>query len=130
MQSTMKKVSLAVLAVSLMTPAVSFCAVENPGNPTGGQFAHRHPRRNEVNERVANQRRLLRQQLKSGKITKQQYNDQMATLKNVKNQEHADVGANGGSLTKQQQGSLNQELNQNREQIKDNSQAAAPPAGK
>ena len=126
----MKKVSLVVLGICLMTPAVSFCAAENPGNPTGSQFAHRHPRRNEVNMRVANQRRLLKKQLKSGKITQQQYNDQMATLKNVKNQEHADVGANGGALTKQQQGSLNQELNQNREQIKDNTQAATPqPAG-
>ena len=127
MQMTMKKLSLGVLAVSLLIPATRVSA-ENPGNPTGGQFAHNHPRRNEVNERVHNQRRLLKQQLKSGKITQQQYNDQMAALKNVKNQEHADVKANGGYITKQQQGALNQELNQNREQIKDNNQAATSPA--
>lgn len=127
MKSMMKKLSLMILAVSLMAPVMPVRA-ENPGNPTGGQFAKQHPRRNEINERVRNQRHLLKQQLKSGKITQQQYNDQMAALKNVKAQEHADVAANGGSVTKAQDKALNQELNQNREQIKDNSQAATPPA--
>ena len=127
MQAKLKEIAIAVLAVSLLAPA-AFVRAENPGNPTGGQFARKHPRRNEVNERVRNQRRMLNQQLKSGKITRQQYNDQMAALKNVKNQEHADVKANGGHITRQQQGALNQELNQNREQIKDNTQAAPPPA--
>src|SRR5579871_2484719 len=126
MKSMMKKLSLGVMAISLMVPAM-WVRAENPGNPTGGQFAKKHPRRNEVNERVRNQRRLLKQQLKSGKITQQQYNDQMAALKNVKNQEHADVTANGGYITKGQDKALNQELNQNREEIKDNNQAAQPP---
>ena len=128
MRSMMKKVSVVVFAISLMAPGIAICA-ENPANPVGGQFAQKHPRRHEINERVANQRRMLRRQLKEGKITKEQYKDQMDALKNVKAQEGADVAANGGSLTKQQQGGLNQELNQNREQIKDNNQAAAPQAG-
>lgn len=123
MSSMTKKIGFALLSLAFIIPSTQVRA-ENPGNPVGGKFAAEHPRRNEVNARVRNQRRLLRQQLKSGKITQQQYNDQMAALKNVKNQEHADVAANGGSLTKGQQGALNQELNQNREQIKDNSQAA------
>ncbi len=48
----------------------------------------------------------------------------MASLKSIKNQEHADVAANGGHLMKDQDKALNQELNQNREEIKDNNQAA------
>ena len=128
MKSMMMKVSLGILGISLMATSSWVMAVENPANPVGGQFAHKHPRRNEVNARVRNQRRLLKQQLKSGKINQQQYNDQMAALKNVKNQEHADVAANGGYITKGQDKALNQELNQNREQIKDNNQAATPPA--
>ena len=122
MKSMLKNVALATMMVGLFVPAVRVNA-ETPKK----EFRENHPRRAEVNARVRNQRRLLRQQLKSGKITQQQYNDQMATLKNVKNQEHADVAANGGSLTKAQDKSLNQELNQNREQIKDNNQGATPP---
>src|SRR5258708_7714509 len=122
MKTTMKQVLLAVLAIGLIIPVMKVQAESRKQ-----EFRENHPRRAEVNARVRNQRRLLNQQLKSGKITQQQYNDQMAALKNVKTQEVADVKANGGSLTKQQQGALNQELNQNREQIKDNHQAATPP---
>jgi hypothetical protein len=124
MKTTMKHVLLASLTIGLILPVIKVQAAETPKQ----EFRENHPRRAEINARVRNQRRLLKQQLKSGKITQQQYNDQMAALKNVKTQEVADVKANGGYVTKQQQGALNQELNQNREQIKDNNQAANPPA--
>ena len=127
MSPMIRKLSFAVLAISLLAPS-AWLRAENPGNPTGGQFAKKHPRRNEVNTRVHNQRKQLKQQLKAGKITQQQYNDQMAALKNVKNQEHADVSANGGYITKGQDKALNQELNLNRKEInQDVKNGAAPP---
>jgi len=42
------------------------------GNTTGGKFAVEHPRRNEVNTRVDNQRERIDQGLKNGKLTGQE----------------------------------------------------------
>ncbi len=91
------------------------------------RFEKNHPRRAEINERVNRQRRELKRQLKQGKITKEQYDQQMAALKGIKDEEHADVKDNKGSLTKDQQKALNQELNATHQEIKqDNAAPAAP----
>jgi len=124
MNITMKRISLAVLAIGLFVPAMSGFA-ENPGNPTGGQFAKRHPRRNEVNKRVKNQRKRINQDVKNGTLTTQQAQQLKANDAAIKAQEHADVKANGGYLTKPEQKQLNQEENANSKLIHDE----AHPAG-
>jgi hypothetical protein len=124
MTSVMKSISLAVLSVSLMAPAMEARA-ENPGNPTGGHFAKNHPRRNEVNRRVKNQRRRINKDVASGKLTAEQGHQLKANDRAIKVQEHADVKANGGSLTKGEQKQLNQEENANSRLIHDE----AHPAG-
>jgi hypothetical protein len=118
MKSMIKRVALAMLAVSLLVPAMRVSA-ENPGNPTGGQFAKNHPRRNQVNKRVKNQRKRINQGVASGKLTQQQANQLKANDAAIKQQEHADVKANGGYLTKGEQKQLNQEENANSKLIYD-----------
>ena len=49
-------------------------AEEGKGNPTGGKFAVEHPRRNEGQHRIDNQRARINQGVKSGGVTKQQAN--------------------------------------------------------
>lgn len=110
--------ALAVLAVSLMTP-ITWVQANNPGNPTGGQFAKNHPRRNEVNKRVKNQRARINQGVKNGTLTQQQAQQLKANDRAIKAQEHADVKANGGYLTKPEQKQLNQEENANSKLIYD-----------
>ena len=124
MHATMKKISLTILALSLMAPAMPVRAA-NPGNPTGGHFAKKHPRRNQVNKRVKNQRSRVNKDLASGKINSQQAQQLKANDASIKAQEHADVKANGGSLTKTQQKQINQEENANSKLIRDE----AHPAG-
>ena len=68
------------------------------GNPTGGKFAKEHPRRNEVNTRVENQRERINQGLKNGKLTGQEAQQLRVNDRAIKQQEHADVKGNGGSL--------------------------------
>jgi hypothetical protein len=70
----------------------------------GGTFAHakesfeeRHPRRSEINHRVRDQEKRIDE--------------------GVKAEEHAEVAANGGYLTKTEQKQMNQELNQDSKQI-------------
>jgi hypothetical protein len=71
------------------------------GNPTGGNFAVEHPRRNEVT------------------LNKQEAQQLRANDRAIKQQEHADVKANGGYLTGAQQKQINQEENANSQMIRD-----------
>jgi hypothetical protein len=87
------------------------------GNPTGGNFAKEHPRRNEVNTRVDNQRERIDQGLKNGTLDKQQAQQLRSNDRAIKQQEHADVKANGGYLTGAQQKQINQEENANSQLI-------------
>ena len=89
------------------------------GNPTGGNFAKEHPRRNEVNTRVDNQRERIDQGLKNGTLDKQQAQQLRSSDRAIKQQEHADVKANGGYLTGAQQKQINQEENANSQMIRD-----------
>jgi hypothetical protein len=124
MRSMMKQVVLTMMTVTLLGGA-TFVHADNPGNPTGGQFAKKHPRRNEVNKRVKNQRGRINSDVASGKLTAAQGQQLKANDAAIKQQEHADVKANGGYITKDQQKQLNQEENANSKLIHDE----AHPAG-
>jgi hypothetical protein len=64
---------LYLLAVALATSALTIRAeAEGKGNPTGGKYAVEHPRRNEVNTRIDNQRERINQGVKNGTLTQQQ----------------------------------------------------------
>jgi hypothetical protein len=115
----MKTVSF-ILAGALATSVWTIKAeAEGKGNPTGGKFAVEHPRRNEVNTRIDNQRARINQGVKSGELTKQQAQQLRANDRAIKQQEHADVKANGGYLTSSEQKQLNQEENANSTMIHD-----------
>jgi len=119
-----KKLSLGMLALGLMAPTL-WVRAENTGNPTGGEFARKHPRRNEVNKRVKNQRKRINKDVKNGSLTPDQAKQLKANDTAIKQQEHAEVKANGGYITKDQQKQLNQEENANSKLIHDE----AHPAG-
>ena len=114
-------------------PASSATAVpasaSRPGNPIGApgsRFAEHHPRRDEVNSRVGDQRARIEAGLKSGKLTPTEAKQLLSNDKSIKQQEHADVRANGGYLTKAEQRQFNQEENANSRLIRDETHAVAP----
>jgi hypothetical protein len=112
----MNKVIFAALV--LMLSLAGAVRAENPGNPTGAKgskFAKQHPRRNEVNKRVKNQRKRINDSNLSAAQKKQLKANDNA----IKAQEHADVKANGGHLTKGEQKQINQEENANSKLIHD-----------
>ncbi|MGZ3688439.1 MAG: hypothetical protein ACXWP5_05935 [Bdellovibrionota bacterium] len=80
-------------------------------------FRKNHPRRAEVNRRERRQMKRINQGEKSGKITPAQAQQDRQNVRSVKQEERADVKANGGHLTQGEQKQLNQELNQNSQQI-------------
>jgi hypothetical protein len=117
----MMKQFLLAAAVLLAVPALSH-AGEAKGNPTGkpgSKFATQHPRRNQVNKRVKNQRARINQGVKSGELSKGQAQQLRANDNAIKAQEHADVKANGGHLTGAEQKQINQEENANSALIHD-----------
>ncbi len=127
MQTATKRIVLTMVALSVLAPAAHVFAGEDVREHREAKFDAHHPRRSEVNDRMVHQRRMLKADLKSGKITQQQYNDQTAALKNAKQQEVADVKANGGYITKDQQKAINQELTQTREATRDDVQGNKTP---
>ncbi|MGA7742148.1 MAG: hypothetical protein WBP56_18500 [Polyangia bacterium] len=127
MYSTLKKTLFALFASLLLaSPAVHAKGKGNPTGAPGSKFATDHPRRNQVNKRVDNQRARINEGVKSGEINKAQAKQLRSNDRAIKAQEHADVKANGGHLTKAEQRQLNQEENANSKLIHDEKH----PAGK
>ena len=118
---TLSKALIALLALSFAAPS-AFAA---------RKFEHKHPRRAEVNEREQNQKERINEGVKDGTITKSEAKEDRKNLRNIKAEEKADVKANGGHLTKDEQKDLNQKLDKNSKQIgqeKHEGSTAAPKA--
>jgi hypothetical protein len=114
-----RTVSYVLAGVLVMSTWIVKAEAQANGNPTGGNFAKEHPGRDEVNTRVHNQRARIDQGIKNGTLDKQQAQQLRANDRAIKQQEHADVKANGGYLTGAQQKQINHEENANSQMIRD-----------
>ena len=76
-----------------------------------------HPRRAEVNARLANQDRRIHQERKEGEITAAQAHDLHAEDRGIRGQERYDASPNNGHITRAEQAQLNHEENQVSRQI-------------
>lgn len=112
MKKTLKQLSFVALVAALTIPSMQAHADQKT-------FAEKHPRRAEVNKRARNQNRRINQGVKSGTLTTAQAQQLKANDASIKAQERADVKANGGYITKDQQKQLNQEENANSKMIYD-----------
>jgi hypothetical protein len=70
-----------------------------------------HPRRAEVNARLANQHRRIRTEVKEGDLTHAQAQDLRAEDRGIRANERFDASQNGGHLTKPEQRVLNHQEN-------------------
>ena len=76
-----------------------------------------HPRVNQVDSRLENQKHRIQQGLKNGTLTKEQAHHLWQNDRRVANQERRELAANGGHLTKSEQRQMNHELNRNSRNI-------------
>jgi hypothetical protein len=76
-----------------------------------------HPRRVEVNRRLANQNRRIREERKEGEINGRQAARLHREDRAIRREERAMARTNGGHLTKAEQHALNQQENQVSRQI-------------
>ncbi|HYL03116.1 MAG TPA: hypothetical protein VEU54_06825 [Steroidobacteraceae bacterium] len=81
------------------------------------QWQKKHPRREQVNNRLANQNRRIHQERKEGELTKGQAAQLHRDDHAIRQEERAMARTNGGHVTKAEQKALNQQENQVSKQI-------------
>jgi hypothetical protein len=75
------------------------------------QWAKDHPRRAEVNHRLANQDKRIHNEVKEGEMTKQQAGALHKDDHQIRQEERAMASQDGGHITKQEQSTLNHQEN-------------------
>ena len=85
--------------------------------PAQTQWQKDHPRRAEVNGRLANQNQRIKTERKEGEITKGQAAQLHKEDHAIRKEERTMASTNGGHITKAEQKSLNQQENQVSKQI-------------
>jgi hypothetical protein len=81
------------------------------------QWQKNHPRREQVNNRLANQNRRIHQEVKEGELSKQQASKLHREDRAIRKEERTMASTNHGHITKAEQKALNQQENQVSKQI-------------
>ena len=81
------------------------------------QWQKNHPRREQVNNRLANQNKRIKDEVKDGDMTKAQARKLHRKDRQIRQEERAMAGQNGGHITKQEQRTLNAQENAVSKQI-------------
>jgi len=99
----MKSIAI-VLAAGITTAFAGSALAET-------QWEKNHPRRDQVNDRLANQNRRINKELKEGEISKQQAAKLHHEDHQIRQEERIMASQNGGHITKSEQRVLNQQEN-------------------
>lgn len=75
------------------------------------QFQKAHPRRDQVNDRLANQNKRINQEVKEGELTSQKGQRLHKQDRQIRQEERDMASQNGGHITKSEQRVLNQQEN-------------------
>ena len=104
-----------ILTVAAVSVALSGIAANAVADDT--QWQKDHPRREEVNNRLANQNKRIHQERKEGEITKAQAAKLHREDRAIRKEERTMASTNHGHITKAEQKALNQQENQVSKQI-------------
>ncbi len=96
-----------VLPIALLALALSTSSFAQHGH-----FARTHPRRAEVNHRLAHQNKRIDKEVKEGEITKGQAANLHKDDHQIRQEERDMASQDHGHITKQEQKTLNQQENQ------------------
>ena len=111
----MKK-SLVVASLLSVMALSSFAQAVTP-EQKDTQWQKDHPRREQVNKRLAHQDKRIHNEVKSGEITKTQAAALHKEDRQIRQEERDMASQNGGHITKQEQKTLNQQENKVSRQI-------------
>lgn len=113
------KTVIALLCGTLFAGA-SGLALAHPfhdGDHHETRWEHTHPWRDQVNDRLARQRRRIRHERREGELTAAQAQALHARDRTIRSEEQAMASQNGGHITRAEQQQLNQQENQISTQI-------------
>ena len=110
MSKKMGKIVLAISVAAFLLGGVTVASAES-------QWAAKHPRREQVNRRLNNQNRRIKNEVRSGQITKARGARLHREDRAIRREERGMAGANGGHITKGEQRSLNRQENKASRQI-------------
>ena len=99
-----KNAAAAVFALAIAGSASAAMANDTP-------FQKHHPRREQVNNRLAHQNQRIRNEVKEGDLTKSQAAVLHKDDRQIRQEERAMASQNGGHITKAEQRVLNQQEN-------------------
>jgi hypothetical protein len=102
---TIYRKTLAVTTLALALGAVSTATLADT------QWEKDHPRREQVNDRLANQNARIDKKVASGEMSKGEAHKLHKEDHQIRQEERAMASQNGGHITKQEQKTLNQQEN-------------------
>jgi hypothetical protein len=111
----MSKSIRTALGIAALTLSLSGFAATAMADET--QWQKDHPRRTEVNSRLANQDRRIHNEVKEGEISKGQARALHKEDHGIRKEERTMASTNHGHITKTEQHALNQQENQVSRQI-------------
>jgi hypothetical protein len=97
--------------------AALVAAGSNPAFAGEDQWQKHHPRRVEVNGRLANQDRRIHREVREGELSKGQAATLHAEDRGIRSEERTMASQNGGHITRQEQAVLNKQENSVSRQI-------------
>ena len=103
--STSSKVALHAVAALVCTAGLAGVAMSDTA------WNQKHPRRDQVNDRLANQDQRIHKELKAGDITKTQATALHKDDHSIRQEERAMAKTDNGHITKLDQKALNQQEN-------------------
>ena len=107
--STRRVLTVALLSISLAGVASSALAET--------QWEKNHPRRDQVNDRLANQNKRIKTEVAEGEMSKAKAAKLHKEDRQIRREERLMASQNGGHITKQEQKTLNQQENAVSKQI-------------
>jgi len=100
----------AVALIVGLTGAMASTAMAAP-TPADTTWQKNHPRREQVNARLAHQNARIKTEVKEGDLTKSQAARLHKDDRQIRQEERLMASQNGGHITKQEQKTLNQQEN-------------------
>jgi hypothetical protein len=90
---------------------LSAVAAASTGAMAETKWEKTHPRRDQVNDRLANQNKRIHNEVKEGEMSKAQAAKLHKEDRQIRREERLMAAQNGGHITKQEQRTLNQQEN-------------------
>jgi hypothetical protein len=109
-EQAMKSVQKSILIAAMLSlGAIGTSAMAQPTQNT--QWQKSHPRRAEVNHRLKNQDRRIKEEVKEGELSRVRAKQLRTEDRQIRREERDMARQNGGHITKQEQRVLNRQEN-------------------